>query len=233
MAVVVFALCAATPRTTAQPHKEEHRDWRLTCGEGGEKDPKKPNWTPPTWVYLNCGQYNIGEVLFASWGTPEGSCSGAVGTSDSFHKGDCDSKDSVAKVTARCVGQPKCKIPAGPAGATDGSGGNDFFGAALCTGPFVVCGTCVSRILSSLPSCDCLRVHLIRETQELTHALARRSAWRLWSAAPTVLGVARFYSSCSYAVLSTLVRLRSTLPPTREERVLCLRAYRGGHVVIP
>jgi hypothetical protein len=163
VAVAVFALCAATPRTAAQPHKEEHRDWRLTCGEGGEKDPKKPNWTPPTWVYLNCGQYNIGEVLFASWGTPEGSCSGAVGTSDSFHKGSCDSKDSVAKVTARCVGQPKCKIPAGPAGATDGSGGNDFFGAALCIGPCFVCGICVSRSLSSLPSCDCLRVHLICE----------------------------------------------------------------------
>ena len=128
VAVAVFALCTATPRTAAQTHKVKHEDWRLTCGEGGEKDPKKPNWTPPTWVYLNCGEYNIGDVVFASWGTPEGSCSGAVGTSDSFHKGKCDSKESVAKVAARCVGQPKCRIPAGPAGATDGSGGNNFFG---------------------------------------------------------------------------------------------------------
>ena len=140
--VAVFALCTATPRTAAQTHKTEHRDWRLTCGEGGEKDPKKPNWTPPTWVYLNCGQYNIGDVVFASWGTPEGSCSGAVGTSDSFHKGTCDSKASVEKVKTLCVGKPKCKIPAGPAGAADGSGGNDFFGAAFCTGPDCVWSLC-------------------------------------------------------------------------------------------
>ena len=129
-AVLCILLCAV-PLTAAQAHKEDHKDWRLTCGEGGEKDPKKPNWTPPTWVYLNCGQFNIGEVVFASWGTPEGSCTGAVGTSDSFHKGSCDAKTSVAKVAARCVGKPKCKIPAGPAGASDGSGGNDFFGASV------------------------------------------------------------------------------------------------------
>jgi hypothetical protein len=156
VAVAVFALCTATPRTAAQTHKTEHKDWRLTCGEGGEKDPKKPNWTPPTWVYLNCGQYNIGDVVFASWGTPEGSCSGAVGTSSSFHKGQCDSKESVAKVAAQCVGKPKCKIPAGPAGAADGSGGNDFFGAAFfahraCTAVESVC----EKFLSS---CDCLLV---------------------------------------------------------------------------
>ena len=194
--VAVFALCTATPRTAAQTHKTEHRDWRLTCGEGGEKDPKKPNWTPPTWVYLNCGQYNIGDVVFASWGTPEGSCSGAVGTSDSFHKGTCDSKASVEKVKAQCVGKPKCKIPAGPAGAADGSGGNNFFGAAFCTEP-----DCVWSLRAKTFShpVTCLLV-LRGETQALTRAAAHRSALRLWSAVPMVLGAARFCSSHLCAV---------------------------------
>lgn len=134
-AALVYGLLTLASLATAQyippvHHEPEHKhkQWTLTCGEGGEKDPKKPNWTPPHWVYLNCGQFNIGDVLFASWGTPEGSCTGAVGTSDSFKKGSCDDKDTVKKVAALCLGKPKCKIPAGPAGATDGSGGNDFFG---------------------------------------------------------------------------------------------------------
>ena len=67
-------------------------------------------------------------MLFASWGTPDGSCTGAVGTSSSFKKGSCDEKDTVAKVKALCVGKHMCKVPAGPAGASDGSGGNDLFG---------------------------------------------------------------------------------------------------------
>lgn len=129
--LLASALIAAHLCPTLAQHPPPHKHVRhtKTCGEGGEKDPKMPkDYNPPKWVYLMCGEFKIGGVEFASWGTPTGKCSGALGTSDSFTKGSCHAKNSKDVVEKLCVGKLECKLPAGSEGATDGSSGTDAFG---------------------------------------------------------------------------------------------------------
>lgn len=120
-------VCAQS-HAPAHKHSEKHTK---TCGEGGEKDPKHPKWNPPEMVYLACGAHKIGDVVFASWGTPTGQCSGATGTSDSFSKGNCDAKDAASKVSQMCSGKVECKLPAGGPGGAEGTDGIALFGMPL------------------------------------------------------------------------------------------------------
>ena len=52
---------------------------------------------------LSCGNSTITSVVFASFGTPVGSCGG-------FEVGQCDDVNSTAVVTKLCVGQTNCTI---------------------------------------------------------------------------------------------------------------------------
>ena len=126
-------LCAAAlllvpALVQGQPHPRKHNTKHTkTCGEGGEKDPSKPNWNPPKYVYLTCGAAKISSVEFASWGTPSGQCTGVTGTSSSFKKGSCNQKSTADKVKELCVGKLECRIPAGSEDDPINSG-NGLFG---------------------------------------------------------------------------------------------------------
>jgi hypothetical protein len=126
--LAIAALAVATASAQAPPHHHSTKHVK-TCGEGGMKDPKRPKWNPLPWVYLTCGATKIQSVEFATWGTPEGHCTGAGGTAESFKRGSCHDKGTKAKVEQMCVGKLECKLPAGSAGGRDpASSGMATFG---------------------------------------------------------------------------------------------------------
>jgi hypothetical protein len=80
-------------------------------------------------VTLSCpsGQ-TIDAVVFASFGTPSGSCG-------SFAAGSCDDSSSVAVVQALCVGRASCTVP-----ATNGAFGDPCHGTVKSLAVQVSCG---------------------------------------------------------------------------------------------
>ena len=77
------------------------------CGTSSENGPT---------LHLVCTNGVFTNVTFASFGTPSGSCPGP------FHAGSCNAADSVAIVSAACLGKKSCSI----------SPTNDFFNGDPC-----------------------------------------------------------------------------------------------------
>ena len=57
-------------------------------------------------VYLSCDGGTFSAVAFASFGTPTGDCVKGFNTSS------CNAADSVAAVSAACIGKSSCTVPA-------------------------------------------------------------------------------------------------------------------------
>jgi hypothetical protein len=69
---------------------------------------------------MTCEEGTIGNVTFASFGTPSGSCD------TTFAKGECDLTTTLALVQQHCQGQVSCTLTAT----------NTFFGNDPCFGVF-------------------------------------------------------------------------------------------------
>ena len=108
----VLEICQAMTKAPMKMDK-----YIKTCAWAGAVDPKKPKYHPPQFAVVDCGHGFIGEVVFASWGSPEGECSGMLGDENSFKKGPCNSDKTSDVVAKMCVGQHKCMLPGDEASA--------------------------------------------------------------------------------------------------------------------
>ena len=131
--IMLLHACGLCLAMTKAPLKVDK--YVKTCGWAGAKDPKHPTYHPPQVLVVDCGHGIIGEVVFASWGDPEGECSGMLGTDDSFRTGSCDSKKTTDVVEKLCVGQHKCELPG------DVTSANGMFGV-----PTPDCGASPKKI---------------------------------------------------------------------------------------
>ena len=94
---------------------------KVECGFVPTTTTPAPTTPSPTCTYvaesrvasLTCGSGIISEILYASYGTPTGSCSTGFTTST------CSAAKSAALVAAQCVGKSSCSITASNAVFTD------------------------------------------------------------------------------------------------------------------